>query len=186
MDPLVEEVKVKLAKVLEVLKGDLSTVRTGRATPGLVDHVVVSVYGGSARMKIVELGTIGTQDSHTLLITPFDPSIIEEIQKGILEANIGLTPVIDGPNIRISIPPLSEERRGQLIHLMKQKLENGKIMTRHVRQEAMIAIKKDYANKNISEDVLVRLEKEVQHEVDKHILEIDTIGKQKEQELISI
>lgn len=186
MDSVLEEVKAKLAKVLEVLRTDLSTVRTGRATPGLVDHVVVSVYGGSTRLKIMELATIGTQDSQTLLITPFDPSIIAEIQKGIMEANIGLTPVVDGPNIRISIPPLSEERRGQLIHLMKQKLENGKIMVRHVRQEAMSKIKKDYSQKAISEDDLLRMEKEVQGEVDKVVGEIDMLGKKKEEELLQI
>ncbi|OGH19409.1 MAG: ribosome recycling factor [Candidatus Levybacteria bacterium RIFCSPHIGHO2_12_FULL_38_12] len=186
MDPLDEEVKAKLAKVLEVLKTDISTVRTGRATPGLVDHVVVSVYGGSTRMKIMELATIGVQDNQTILITPFDQSIIGEIQKGIMEANIGLTPVIDGQNIRISIPQLSEERRQQLIHLMRQKLENGKIMTRHVRQEAMTAIKKDYANKDISEDIMLRLEKEVQRVVDEVTSEIETLGKKKEEELLQI
>ncbi|OGH34164.1 MAG: ribosome recycling factor [Candidatus Levybacteria bacterium RIFCSPLOWO2_01_FULL_37_20] len=186
MDPFDEEVKAKLAKVLEVLKTDISTVRTGRATPGLVDHVVVSVYGGSTRMKIMELATIGVQDNQTILITPFDQSIIGEIQKGIMEANIGLTPVIDGQNIRISIPQLSEERRQQLIHLMRQKLENGKIMTRHVRQEAMTAIKKDYANKDISEDIMLRLEKEVQRVVDEVTSEIETLGKKKEEELLQI
>lgn len=186
MDPIFEEAKVKLQKVIEVLRNDLSTVRAGKASPGLVDHVVVGVYGGSARMKIVELATISAQDTHTLLITPFDGSIIGEIQKGIMEANIGFTPTIDGPNIRISIPPLSEERRGQLIHLMKQKLENGKIMVRQVRHDAMQDIKKDFVSKEISEDDLMRMEKEVQNEVDKVTSEIDSLGRKKEEELLQI
>ena len=186
MDLIFEEVKQKLQKVLDVLRNDLATVRAGKATPGLVDSIVVSVYGGSARMKVVEVATISAQDSQTLLITPFDGSIIAEIQKGILEANVGLTPVIDSQNIRISIPPLSEERRQQLIHLMKQKLENGKIMVRQIRQEGMNRIKKDFTAKILSEDDMMRMEKEVQNFVDKIGLEIDSLGKKKEEELLQI
>ena len=186
MDPIVEEAKQKLGKVFDVLRTDLSTVRAGKATPGLVDHVVVGVYGGSTRLKIMELATINAQDNQTLLITPFDGTIIGEIQKGIMEANLGLTPVIDGVNIRISIPLLSEERRQQLIALMKQKLENGKIMVRQVRHDAMNEIKKQFTAKTISEDDLLRLEKGVQHEVDKTTGEIDMLGKKKEQELLQI
>src|SRR5581483_740861 len=147
---LVSDTKQKMQKAMEVLHGDLATIRTGRATPSLVDTLVVSVYGGSTRMKIVELATIGISDPQTLLITPFDPSIIGEIQKGIMEANVGLTPSIDGQNIRISIPPLSEERRQQLIHLIRQKLENGKIMVRQARHDAMNEIKKK--TDDLSED----------------------------------
>ena len=179
-------VKQKMEKVLEVLHTDLSTVRTGRATPCLVDHVVVSVYGGSTKMKIMELATIGASDRQTLVITPFDASIIGEIQKGIQEANVGLSPVIDGTIIRISIPPLSEERRQQLIALMKQKLENGRIMLRQVRQEAMQEIKKKYNENTVSEDQLEHFEKEVQRITDEHMEEIDTLGKRKEEELLAI
>ncbi|MBI2465409.1 ribosome recycling factor [Candidatus Shapirobacteria bacterium] len=181
-----DETKVNMEKVLEVLKTDVATVRTGRATPSLVEHITISVYGGSTRLKVMELATIGTQDTQTLLITPFDHTIINEIQKGIQEANVGLSPVVDGQIIRISIPPLSQERREQLIHLMKQKLENGRIMVRQVRQEAMHDIKKQYNEKAISEDEMVRLEKEVQRLTDDTISEIDTLGKRKEEELLQI
>ncbi len=187
MDPnFVPTVKLQMQKSVEVLKTDLSTIRTGKATPSIVENIVVGVYGGSTRLRILELATISTSDSHTLLITPFDGSIIGEIQKGIMEANVGLTPSIDGQAIRISIPPLSEERRQELIHLMKQKLENGKIMIRQVRQEAMGVIKKQYNNKTISEDDLMRLEKEVQRATDETILEIENMGKKKEEELMQI
>ncbi|MBI2074222.1 MAG: ribosome recycling factor [Candidatus Levybacteria bacterium] len=183
---IASETKQKMTKVLDVLKTDLSTVRTGRATPSLVENLVVSVYGGSTRMKIMELATIAAQDPQTLLITPFDNSIIGEIQKGIMEANVGFTPSIDSQHIRISIPPLSEERRQQLIHLMKQKLENGRIMIRQVRHEAMTEIKKQYNDKTISEDELMRLEKETQRITDETVAEIDGLGKKKEEELIQI
>lgn len=185
-----DSIKQKMGKVLEVLRNDVATVRTGRATAGLVDHIAVSVYGGTARMKIVELATITIQDAQTIVITPYDKSVLEEIQKGILEANVGLNPGNDGNLIRISIPPLSGERREQLIHLMRQKLENGKVMVRQVRQEAMHEIKKPFdsaqGNQQLSEDDQFRLEKEAQKLTDDTIAEIDSLGKKKEEELLQI
>lgn len=186
MDQVIVDTKQKTQKILEVLHGDLATVRTGRATPTLVENIVVNVYGGSTKLKIMEVGTIGSLDPQTLTITPFDNSIIGEIQKGIIGANVGLTPTIDGQLIRISIPPLSSERRQELIHLMKQKLENGKIMLRQSRHEAMAEIKKEMTNKTISEDEMVRLEKEVQRVIDQCVEEIDTLGKKKEEELMQL
>ena len=182
MDPIVVTTKQNMQKVVEVIKGDIATVRTGRATPNLIENVSVSVYGGSTRMKIMELATISTSDSQTLVLSPFDPSIIGEIQKGLIEANTGLTPTNDGQVIRINIPPLSEERRQQLIHMMKQKLENGKVMVRQARHEAMTDIKKQ----ELPEDEVKRLEKEVQKVTDDVIAEIDTLGKKKEEELLQI
>ncbi len=183
MDPLAVQTKQRIQKVLEVIKGDISTLRTGRATPLLVENLVISVYGGSTKLKIMELATVGVTDARTLVLTPFDPSIIQEIQKGIQEANIGFTPVIDGHIIRISIPQLSQERREELIKAMRHKLENGKIMVRQVRHEAMIEIKKEFEDR---EDDVKRLEKEVQKLVDETMEIIEDFGKQKEKELLQI
>lgn len=177
-----DEAKQKMQKVLEVLQNDLATVRTGRAMPSLVENIVVSVYGGSTKLKLMEVATIGASDPQTLLITPFDNSIIGEIQKSIEVANVGLTPTIDSTHIRISIPPLSEERRQQLIHVMKQKLENGRIMIRQVRHEAMIETKKQ----QLSEDETARLEKEIQKATDDLMSHIDAMGRKKEEELLQI
>lgn len=181
MDPL-NSAKQGMQKVLEMMRSDLGSVRTGRATPALVEDVDVVVYGGSARMKIKELATITATDTQTLVIAPFDNSILDELQKGIMEANIGLTPSNDGNLVRISIPPLSTERRQDLIKLMHQKLENGKIMVRQVRHEAMIEIKKE----ELAEDEKSRLEKEVQKLSDSVNSEIDAMGKKKEEELLAI
>lgn len=183
MDPLAQETKKKIEKVLDILKGDLGTIRTGRATPALVENIIIHAYGGTANLKVMELATIGTIDTKTLIITPFDPSIINEIQKGIEAANAGLTPVSDGHLIRISIPPLSQERREELIKAMKHKLENGKVMVRQVRHEAMEIIKKDFAGR---EDDIKRLEKETQKLIDDTMSTIDGYGTQKEQELMQI
>ena len=184
------QLKVKMEKILEVLRTDLSTVRTGRAAPSLVENISVMVYGGTTRMKIMEVATITTSDTHTIIITPFDNSIIGEIQKGIEVANVGLQPVIDGQIIRISIPQLSEERREQLIHLMKQKLENGRIMVRQVRQGGMQDVKKPFGSalgkQVLSEDEIMRLEKEIQKETDSMMSQIDDLGAKKEAELMQI
>ena len=178
-----DSLRQSMQKVIEVLKTDLSSVRTGRATPSLVENIVINAYGGSAKMKIVELAHVSTSDSQTLLITPFDPSIIGEINKGIQESNTGFNPVIDGVVIRISIPLLSEERRKELVHLVNQKLEGGRIQVRQFRHEAMNDVKKD---KTISEDEVERLEKEIQKLTDEIIAEIDALGAKKEEELMAV
>ena len=180
------EISDRMGKVLDILRGDLGTIRTGRAAPSILESVSVLVYGGSTRLKILELATIAVLDSQTLTITPFDPSIIDEIKKGILESNIGLTPVADGALIRISIPPLSEERRRELIKPMKQKLESGRVMVRQIRHDGMGEIKKEYNDKAISEDELLRLEKEIQRITDDNIALIEDMGRKKEEELLLV
>lgn len=183
MDPVLTTTKQKLQKVLDVLRDDIATIRTGRAMPSLVENITIMAYGGSAKLKVMELATIGAPDNQTIVISPFDVSTVHEIQKGIESSNVGLNPIIDGTVLRISIPPLSLERRQELIKAMKQKLENGRIMVRQVRHEMIDDMKKDYEGR---EDDIARLEKEVQKAVDETIETIEEWGKQKEQELLQI
>ena len=181
-----EETKTKMRKALMVLQEDLSTVRTGRAMPSLVENVVVNVYQGTQKLKIKELATISASDPQTLVLAPFDPSIADEIQKGIMEANIGLTPSSDGNIIRISIPPLSQERRRDLIKLMKQKLENGKIAIRQIRQDARNTVRKQHNQKEISEEQMYRADQEIQKITDEITLAVEEMGSKKEQELMPV
>jgi ribosome recycling factor len=183
MEPIIEETKKRIEKVLEVIRGDLGTIRTGRATAQLVENIIINAYGGTAKLKVMELTTIGVSDAHTIVLTPFDPSIAQEIQKGIEAANVGFNPAIDGNIIRISIPQLSQDRREELIKAMKHKIENGRIMMRQVRHDAMEKIKKDYEGR---EDDIKRLEKDIQRLIDETIETVDSYGKQKEQELLQI
>lgn len=183
MDPVGVKTKEKLQKVLDVLKDDLATIRTGRATPSLVENIVISAYGGSAKLKVMELATIATPDNQTIVLTPFDHSVIQDLQKGIEAANAGLSPVIDSNILRIKIPPLSLERRQELIKAMKHKLENGKVMVRQVRHEMIEDMKNDYQGR---EDDINRLEKEIQRLVDETSETIEDWGRQKEQELLQI
>ncbi len=183
---LIAALKQKIEKVLDVLHTDLATIRTGRATPSLVEHIVINAYGGTQRLRVIELATIAVSDPQTIVVTPYDQSIIHEIEKGIQEANVGLNPVVDGQIVRISVPSLSEERRQELIKLMKHKLENGRIMVRQARHEAMSDIKKWHTDKQISDDDMLRMEKEVQRTIDETIEVVDSLGKKKEEELMQI
>lgn len=183
MDPLIQETSSRIHKVLDLLKQDLATIRTGRAAPSLVENIVINAYGGSAKLRVMEMATVHAQDLQTLVITPFDQSTMHDLEKGIQEANIGLNPVVDAPILRITIQPLSTERRQELIHLMKQKLENGRIMVRQARQDGMNDVKK---NDELSEDEEARLEKEIQKLTDEAMVQIDSMGKQKEEELLQI
>lgn len=183
---MLEEVQQKMQKALEIIRQDLSTIRTGRATPALIENVTISVYGGTQRLKMMELGTITAGDPRTLAITPFDSSIIEEINRGLFEANLGLTPVVDGQIIRLTIPPLSEERRQEYLKLAKQKIEAGRIMIRQIRHEMMSNLKRKFEEKQISEDDRRRSEKDLQEITDKIIAEIDDLGKRKEEELLRV
>ena len=186
MNDATGELKQKIQKIIEILKQDLATIRTGRASSSLVENIVIDAYGGSAKLKVLELATIGTTDAHTIVITPFDQTVIQDIEKGITAANIGLNPVVDGQIIRISIPPLSEERRQELIKGMKHKLENGRIMVRQARHDAMEAVKRAHNDKEISDDDLHRHEKEIQKVVDDTMASIDAMGRQKEEELMQV
>lgn len=176
------DAQLKMQKVIGLVHDDLQTIRTGRATPALVENVVLSVYGGSQKLKLMELATISTSDSRTIMITPFDPSIVSEIQKGLAAANLGLTPVDDGELIRIVIPALNEERRRQYVKLLKQKLEAARVMIRGIRHEQMNEIKETA----VSEDEESRFEKELQTLTDKFVAEIEEMGRRKEEELLQI
>jgi ribosome recycling factor len=183
MDPVATKTKEKLQKVLDVLRDDLATIRTGRATPALVENIIITAYSGSAKLKVMELATIAATDNQTLVLTPFDASVTSELQKGIEAANAGLNPVVDGNVLRIKIPPLTRERREELIKAMRHKLENGKVMVRQVRHEMIEDMKKDYDGR---EDDIKRLEKEIQRIVDETSETVEEWGTQKEQELLQL
>lgn len=182
----INELKQKMLKAIDVLKGDLGTIRTGRATPALVENIVINAYGGTQKLRVMELTTIGATDHQTLVLTPFDQSIIGEIVKGIMEANVGLNPMIDGNVIRISIPSLSEERRAEFVRLMHQKLEGGKVMIRQIRHEAMAEIRRKFLAKEMAEDEKAHLEKQIQELTDEMMAEIEVLGEHKEAELLKI
>jgi len=181
---MINSLKGQIQKVMDLIKNDLGSVRTGRATPALVENISIVTYGGSTKLRVMELATISVTDSQTIMISPFDQATREDIRKGIVDANTGLNPSDDGNVLRITIPPLSTERREELIKMMHHKLENGKVMIRQARHDSMTELKKD--SEALSEDDQSRLEKDIQKVIDDAVDSIDSLGRQKEQELLSL
>lgn len=179
-----DNIRDKMEKALEALRQDLAGLKTGRATPALVEKIMVEAY--ETRMSLVELATITTSGPSELLITPFDQTIIKNIERALaLDRDLGLSPIIDETVIRVNIPPLNEERRQQLVKLLRQKLEAGRIMIRQVRREKMIEIKRRFEAKELNEDEKFRQEEELQELTDEFNQKIEEMGKEKEKELLS-
>lgn len=176
----IENAKIKLIKAVDLLKQELTTIRTGRATPSLIENLEVEAYG--SRMKLIELATIHAPEPHILIVTPFDLTNIETITKAISSGNMGLNPIPEENLIRINVPSLTEERRVELVKLMHTKIEGGKIMIRQIRRDVLDEIDKNLPN----DDEKKRLEKELQQLVEEISGEIDLLGAQKEKELMTV
>ncbi|OGG14579.1 ribosome recycling factor [Candidatus Gottesmanbacteria bacterium RIFCSPHIGHO2_01_FULL_39_10] len=183
---ILNQTKDKMMKAINVLKEDLGTIRTGRASPALVENVVISAYDNTAHMKVKEMATITTDGPRMIVISPFDPSATRDIEKGLNAANLGLTSYIDGNLVRINIPQLTAERREEYIKLSHVKLEGGRVMIRQVRHEMMNEVKKMLDGKEISEDDKKRLDKEIQILTDEMIAEVEMLREKKEAELREI
>lgn len=186
MENLVENVKQNMQKAFDVLVHDLATVRSGKASNQMVENIEVTAYNGSARLKIMELATISVPDPKTIVISPFDVSIIGDIEKAINDSGIGINPVVSESIIRLSVPPLTEERRAEMVKMINQKCESGKVMIRQNRQEGMQEVKKLKDEGHTSEDILERDEKEIQRLTDEFIKNIDLLRDQKEKELMTV
>lgn len=182
----IHQLKSRMQKALSVVKDDIATIRVGRATPSLVESIMVPAYGGTQPMRVMELGTIHADDSQSLTIRPWDQSVIGEIAKAINTANLGINAVIDSEVIRIKIPPLTEERRREYVKLLGSKIENGKVAVRQIRHDVIEDVRKQEAAKDISEDDKFRFEKEIQKVTDESIKELDAMEKQKEEELMRV
>lgn len=179
-------IRQRMQSALDAVRQDAGTIRTGRATPALVENVMVDAYGGVQRLRVMELATITAPDPQSIIISPWDKSIIGDIKKGIDSANIGLNPVIANDVIRINIPSLTSEDRENYIRILHQKLENGRVAVRQIRQEGMHEVRGAFEKKEISEDQKVVREKRLQETTDEYIGKIEEVGKAKERELRSL
>lgn len=179
-------IRTRMQQVLDLAASDVISIRTGRANPGLVENLQVAVYGGQQKMKVNEVATISVVDPQTLIIDPWDKTIIGEIRQGILAANVGLNPAIDGEIMRITIAPMTSEDREKLVKLLHTKLENARVMIRQVRGDAMKDIKERFEDRKLSEDEKFHKEKLLQAITDDFVGKIDELGKSKEEELLQI
>ena len=174
----------KMDKAIAVLKDELSGVRTGRATPALLQRIVVDYYG--TPVPIQQLASFSVPEPRTLMVTPYDPNAISSMEKAIMASDLGITPGNDGTVIRLSFPPLTEERRKELSKLVHHRGEEGRVAVRNLRRHSKEELEKLEREGTISEDDLVRAERELQKLTDKHISDIDEVVAHKDTELKEI
>ena len=174
----------KMGKSLEAFKQELTKIRTGRASLSLLDGIKVEAYGSP--MPLNQVGTLTIPESRQIVIQPWDPQLMSGIEKAILKSDLGLTPVNDGKVIRINIPQLTEERRKELVKVVKKIAEEYRVAVRNHRRDAIDILKKQKKNKEVSEDEQFRLQDEAQKETDSFIKKIDEVAAEKENEVMEV
>jgi ribosome recycling factor len=174
----------RMKKAVEVVREELVKIRTGKATTALLDSVRVDYYG--SMVPLHQVANVSTPDVHTISVQPWEKNMLAPIDKAILNANLGLNPINDGNVIRVPIPPLNEERRRELVKLVKKFGEEGKIAVRNVRRDAIEHLKKEEKDNHMPEDERKRSEQEAQKFTDKHIKEIDNLLAVKEKEIMEV
>lgn len=184
LEGIYKETREKMQAVLNVLKGDFATIRTGRASVTILEKVKISCY--NTVLPLNQVATISVADPHLIIVQPWDKSLVAGIEKGILASDLGLIPANDGNVIRVPMPPLSMERRQELIKVVKKKAEDGRVTIRNVRREANDKIKKLESESSISEDEGKIAHDKIQKITDGSIAEIDEMAKNKEKEVTQI
>ncbi len=174
----------RMAKSVAALKHELTKIRTGRAHTSLLDHITVDYYG--AQSPLNQVANVGVEDSRTLVVTPWDKSMVSVIEKAIMTSDLGLNPATAGTVIRVPLPPLTEERRKDMIRVVRNEAEGGRIAIRNVRRDALGDVKDLKKEKLIGEDEERRAEDEIQDITDKYVAEIDAVLAEKEAELLEI
>ena len=184
IDELLDDAKGRMSKSVDSSRGELATVRTGRASPHLLDRIMVDYYGAQTPLK--QLANVATSDARLLTVTPFDKSSIGAIEKSIQESDIGLTPNNDGKVIRLGIPELNEERRRELVKVVRGLAEEGRISVRNVRRDIMHDLKALKDDGDVGADDERRGEQEVQKLTDARIADLDALLKVKEEEILEV
>jgi len=184
INDVMNEAKQRMVKTIEALRNELKGVRTGRANTNLLDGIMVDYYGSASALS--QVANVAVQDARTLTVTPWEKNMITPIEKAIMSANLGLNPISAGMVIRIPLPPLTEERRKEMVKLVGQIAEHSKVGIRNARRDANQQLKNWLNDKEISEDDLHGGEKQVQQLTDEYVAIVDKIVAEKEQELMEI
>lgn len=179
-----ETAKTRMQKGLQAFKSELMKIRTGRAHPSLLDHIKVSYYGSD--MPLSQVASVAVADPRTLAITPWDKSMVQPIEKAIIQSDLGLNPATAGTVIRVPLPPLTEERRRELTKIVHQAAESARIEIRNIRRDANSEMKELLKEKMIGEDEEHHAEVEIQKLTDQHIAEVDKSAEMKEKELMEV
>ena len=178
------EVESKMSKRVDAYAGELKTIRAGRASAAVLDRVTIDYYG--VPTPVQQVGQIASPEPRSLVIQPYDPSVLAEIEKAIAASDLGISPQNDGKVIRLSFPPLTEERRKELVKTVKKYTEEAKVQIRNIRRDFLDDLKKQKKNGEITEDDVKGMEKDIQGLTDKYIKEIDGISAAKEKEITEV
>ncbi len=178
------EIEAKMEKRIDGYNGELKTIRAGRANASVLDKIAIDYYG--TMTPIQQIGAISSPDPRQLLIQPWDATALKAIEKAINESELGITPQNDGKAIRLNFPPLTEERRKELVKLVKKYTEEAKVQIRNVRRDALDDYKKKKKDGEFTEDDIKNIEKDIQNLTDKYIKEIDSICADKEKEILEV
>jgi ribosome recycling factor len=184
MNELKKKAMERMNTAIESLKKDFGSIRTGRASLSLIDGIRVDYYG--APTALAQVATLGIPESRQITIQPWDPKLIPDIEKAILKSDLGLTPGNDGKTIRINIPHLTEERRVQLVKVIKKRSEEGRIAVRNIRRDIMEELKKSEKEKHLSEDDVKRMHDEIQKVTDSYIERVEEVMLHKEKEIMEV
>jgi ribosome recycling factor len=182
--PALTDAQARMKKAIDFTLHEFSTIHTGKASPSMVEGVMVEAYGSTMRLK--ECAAISTPDARLIQVQPWDKSLIRAVEKALQIANLGINPIVDGGLIRLPLPDLSKERRLEFVKLAHKLAEEGRVNLRHVRRDAMEAVKKAKKDGKISEDEEKRVEKEIQAATDKAIKDVDEHLARKEKELVTV
>jgi len=182
---MLDETKIRqqMDQVVDVFKQDIATIRTGRATPALVEGITVSVYGGQQQMKIQEIGTIMVEGARSLVIQVWDKSIVKEVKNGLLKSSLGINPIVDNDRIRLNLPPLTTDQREDYLRLLAKKLEGVKVMIRDIRGENRRQLQDQLQEKELSEDQFHNQEEKLQKLTDDYIKKLEELALAKEKEI---
>jgi len=181
---ILKEAETRMHAAIQSLDEDLGGIRTGRATPALVEKLSIDYYG--APTPLMQLATISVPEPRSLLIKPFDPTSLKQVERAILASELGLTPNNDGKQIRLNLPPLTEERRHELVKVVHSRLEDCRVAVRNIRRDLHNDMRDLEKEKLISEDDLKRGEEELQKATDRYIEDINKLGQRKEQEIMEV
>jgi len=174
----------RMSRTIEALRKEFSSIRTGRASLALLDGIMINYY--DALTPLQQLASLSIPESRQIAIQPWDQKVIPELEKAILKSDLGLTPTNDGKTVRINIPPLTEERRKQLVKMVKKKAEEAKVTVRNIRRETNEELKKLEKEKHISEDVVKKSQEEIQKLTDSYIMKVDEVLANKEKEIMEV
>lgn len=184
LDDVYRDTESRMKKALEATTSDFASIRTGRASPALLDRIQVEAYGSSVPLK--QVASVNSPDGRSLLVTAFDKGVVAAIRKAIETSDLGLNPNVDGATIRLSIPPLSEERRKDLVKLVKKKAEEHKVAVRNIRHKAIDEIKHLAKDHSITDDQVKRASDQVQKITDKYVKQVDDLVHGKEKEIMEV